>query len=307
MKIDVYINNALKTELNNKVVGFEIIDNTGVRVDSLKLSINNAELQFDIPTNRDEDKPVELVINDVKMGIFFIEYVSHSSSLLVIEGASCNLKLARELHTRVFKDTSLKDVLTTLSAELDLSLKLDSELSNKAISYLVQNDTSNMRILDYLAEIYYCICNIKDKCLYFLPQNKKQEVITLTNEQEIISLYKVDNDLKIYKGVKASYYDFKEATLQEITQGESPYLIINENIELDLLKELVSSKCKELSREEEVNLVISGKMEVQSGMELEIALDSGIYIDFKGKYKIMQVIHDYEGGYYKSKVTLYRI
>ena len=306
MKIDVYINNALKTELNNKVVGFEIIDNTGGLVDSLQLSINNAELTFDVE-NTGVVTPVELVINDVKMGIFFIEYVSHSSSLLVIEGASCNLKLARELHTRVFKDTSLKDVLTTLSAELDLSLKLDSELSNKAISYLVQNDISNMRLLDYLAEIYYCICNIKDKCLYFLPQNKKQEVITLTNEQEIISLYKVDNDLKIYKGVKASYYDFKEATSKEITQGSSPYLIINESIELNLLKELVNSKYKELSREEEVNMVISGKMEVQSGMELDIAFNSGIYIDFKGKYKIMQVIHDYEGGYYKSKVKMYKI
>ncbi len=306
MKIDVYINDVLKSELNNKVVGFEIIDNTGGLVDSLKLSINNAELTFDV-TNTGVVTPVELVINDVKMGIFFIEYVSHSSSLLVIEGASCNLKLARSVKTRVFKDTSLKDVLTTLTNELDLSLKLDNELSNKTISYLVQNDTSNMRMLDYLAEIYYCICNIKDKCLYFLPQNKKQEVITISSEQEIISLYKVDNDLKIYKGVKASYYDFKEAKPQEITQGSSPYLIINENIELDLLKELVSSKCKELSREEEVSLVISGKMEMQSGMELEIALDSGIYIDFKGKYKIMQVIHDYEGGYYKSKVTLYRI
>ena len=306
MKIDVYINDVLREELNNKVVGFEIIDNTGGLVDSLKLSINNAELTFDV-ANTGVVTPVELVINDVKMGIFFIEYVSHSSSLLVIEGASCNLKLARELHTRVFKDTSLKDVLTTLSAELDLSLKLDSELSNKAISYLVQNDISNMRMLDYLAEIYYCICNIKDKCLYFLPQNKKQEVITLTNEQEIISLYKVDNDLKIYKGVKASYYDFKEATSKEIKQGESPYLIINDSIELDLLKELVNSKYKELSREEEVNLVISGKMEVQSGMELEIAFNSGIYIDFKGKYKIMQVIHDYEGGYYKSKVKMYKI
>ena len=306
MKIDVYINDVLKSELNNKVVGFEIIDNTGGLVDSLKLSINNAELTFDV-TNTGVVTPVELVINDVKMGIFFIEYVSHSSSLLVIEGASCNLKLARSVKTRVFKDTDLKDVLTTLTNELDLSLKLDNELSNKTISYLAQNDTSNMRMLDYLAEIYYCICNIKDKCLYFLPQNKKQEVITLTNEQEIISLYKVDNDLKIYKGVKASYYDFKEATSKEIKQGESPYLIINDSIELDLLKELVNSKYKELSREEEVNLVISGKMEVQSGMELEIALDSGIYIDFKGKYKIMQVIHDSEGGYYKSKVKMYKI
>ena len=46
MKIDVYINDVLREELNNKVVGFEIIDNTGVRVDSLKLSINNAKYQF---------------------------------------------------------------------------------------------------------------------------------------------------------------------------------------------------------------------------------------------------------------------
>ena len=46
MKIDVYINDVLREELNNKVVGFEIIDNTGGLVDSLKLSINNAKYQF---------------------------------------------------------------------------------------------------------------------------------------------------------------------------------------------------------------------------------------------------------------------
>lgn len=301
MNIDVLINGVKKDILNGKISSFRIIDNIGTYLDELNITIDNADYTFEVPKNKGT---IEFVINNIKMGLFNIEYVDNNSSVIEIQAISQDLSLGRIKQNRVFKNNSLKDVCQTLATSLGLSLNFDSTLLSKQISYYLQDNKTDLEVLLELSEIFYSIANIKDNELVFINKEKAQSIINIS-EVDIISANRVDTDNKVYKGVKASYWNFKQAQNKDIILGEKPYLHIKESLEENLLKELVISKNKELNELDIINILVSGNPNLQSGFDLTIN-NTDIYRDFIGNYKINQVIHEFDGEFYSSQIKAFK-
>lgn len=78
------------------------------------------------------------------MGKFVAQNIDASSTTISIKAISQDLNKGKIKHNRVFKNTSLDDVLKTLANDLNLILQLDNNLKTNQISYYLQENKTSL-------------------------------------------------------------------------------------------------------------------------------------------------------------------
>ncbi|MFL1781409.1 Phage protein D [Candidatus Hepatincolaceae symbiont of Richtersius coronifer] len=292
----LYINDQFSELASNRILSFKLIDNMGLSLDSLEITINNSDKAIAIPK---ENAILELALKDVhnaeaeyKMGKFIAQYIDATSNIIKIQAISQDLSTARIRHNRVFKNKSLKEILQTLAADLDLRLQIDTTLSSNIINYYLQEEKTSLEILGELAEIYGAIANIKDNNLIFiLKENVKKLEIA---ENTILSINKVDSLNKVYKGVQYKQWNFKTGQPEITCLGEEPFFVLKFKVDSSLENLYVNNAFKDRKVSEYINITLHGNANIQAGFCIEIG---AIYPDFTGKYLIEKVIHKYSSSY----------
>lgn len=109
LRKEVYINGMVSELATERLLNFTIEDNIGLQLDSLDLSINNADDSITIPST---NSTIEIAIgyNDdlFRMGKFVAQSIYAISSLISIKAISQDLNKGRIKHNRVFKSKSLE-------------------------------------------------------------------------------------------------------------------------------------------------------------------------------------------------------
>ena len=295
----IYINGRSNDLATKRMMSFEIIDNIGLQLDSLSISINNADKTIEIPTNNVE---IELAIGDdnkgydnlYKMGKFIAQYIDANSSTISINAISQDLSKGRVRKNRVFKAKSLQDILQTLANELNLKLQIDKTLALKQIDYYIQDNKTSTELIYELSEIFYAVANIKDGNLIFIS---KDNIKTLKiNENNILSIKQGNTNNKLYSGVMYETWNTKEARLEAKKLGNEPYLLIKTAIDKSIVNNLLNAKYKEIKESVVINLLVQGNADYQSGFMFEIN-STEKYDQFNGKYRIEKVTHKYSNAY----------
>lgn len=295
----IYINGRSNDLATKRMMSFEIIDNIGLQLDSLSISINNADKTIEIPTNNVE---IELAIGDdnkgydnlYKMGKFIAQYIDANSSTISINAISQDLSKGRVRKNRVFKAKSLQDILQTLANELNLKLQIDKTLALKQIDYYIQDNKTSTELIYELSEIFYAVANIKDGNLIFIS---KDNIKTLKiNENNILSIKQGNTNNKLYSGVMYETWNTKEARLEAKKLGNETYLLIKTAIDKSIVNNLLNAKYKEIKESVVINLLVQGNADYQSGFMFEIN-STEKYDQFNGKYRIEKVIHKYSNAY----------
>lgn len=297
------INNILQSnKIMDRLLSFSLQENSGKLLDYMELNFNNADNLIKPPSKQAK---IELMVNDYKMGIYTATFINNNQNLLSIHGVSQDLEKGRLKHNRVFENKSLKEVLQTLATSLGLGLEVDANLSSKIIKYLLQNNQTDLSLLNELGELLYAVTSIKNSKLVFMDKNRLQTLIKIA-DTEIIGINTEDSKYKLYQGVKASYWDVKSSASKSLQLGGEPYLVIDNNYDEELLKELVKSKYQQIKEKEELELTVEGNPELQAGLTISIAQNSK-YQDFIGSYKTTEVKHMFNGEAYTTNIKGYKI
>lgn len=302
LKYQVYINNQLSELATEKLMNFAIEDNSGLQLDSLDLSINNADDSISIPST---NSIIEIAIgyddNLYKMGKFVAQNINATSSVISIKAISQDLTKGRIKQNRVFKQKTLDDVLKTLANDLDLTLQLDNNLKTKQIAYYLQENKTSLEILAELSEIFYCIANIKDNKLVFVSKENTKSIEI--QEEEIISITKQDINSKYYNGVIYNSWNTKTAKLESTKLGAEPYLILQMAVDESLKNSYINSKYKEIQEKQYINVSLKGNPNLQAGFSFSLK-EAENYSQFNGKYRIEKVTHRYDNTYVSSVLAV---
>ncbi len=297
----VLLINGKKIDLSNRILSFQIIDQMSDSLDSFNINLSNADLNFDIPSNR--QATLGLIINNFNMGEFNVTFININASVLKIEAASCDYNLGKVKRTNVFKNVTLNNILTNSANFMGLKLNIDSQLKNKKIDYFIQDNKNDLELLNELGQIYGAIATIKNKELLFIYKYKQQEIISL-EKQHLISIYQEDvKDKQIYNGVKGSYWDFNTATNVEISLGSSPFLHMTNTYPKTLFHELIQSKYHDIKENKLLHVTCGGKISLQAGLNLKLQQVND-FKDFQGIYRINKVIHKFNGKKFTSNMEL---
>lgn len=299
MKKEVHINGEISELATEKLLSFTIEDNSGLQLDSLELSINNADDSVELPQG---NAIIELAIGDednlYKMCKFVAQNIDASSSVISIKAISQDLTKGRIKYNRVFKNKSLEDILKTLANDLDLTLQLDNNLKTKQIGYYLQENKTSLEVLAELSEIFYAIANIKDNYLVFISkENTKELEIEI---EDILSITKQDISNKYYNGVTYNSWNIKDAKLESTRLGEEPYLILASAVDESIKNTYINSKYKEIQEKEYINISLKqGNPNLQAGFSFTLN-STEQYSQFNGKYRIEKVIHKYNNTFVTS-------
>ena len=299
LKYQVYINNQLSELATEKLMNFGIEDNSGLQLDSLDLSINNADDSITIPQT---NAVIEIAIGYdgelFKMGKFVAQNINATSSVISIKAISQDLTKGRIKYNRVFKQKTLDDVLKTLASDLSLSLQLDNNLKTNQIAYYLQENKTSLEILAELSEIFYSIANIKDNKLVFVSKENTKSIEIL--EEDILSITKQDVNNKHYAGVIYNSWNIKEAKLESTKLGNETYLILQNSVDESIKNSYINSKYKEIQEKQYINVSLKqGNPNLQAGFSFTLKVAEQ-YSQFNGKYRIEKVTHKYNNTYVTS-------
>ena len=242
-----------------------------------------------------ESAEVEIIIDDINLGIFTIARVDYTSnaiefnciSSLLLEGIIDN-------KIRYFEDKSLSDILKTLTSEMQISLKIDSSIASINIPYLEQARQTNLQVIENLASLFNATLKITDKELVFIPFSKlTKEVIVY--DADIVSI-ELEDKKSGYRGVFSQYSDLKTGELVEIKTGDAPFYYLNSNYTDELLNYSVQSKLKEVTNANELHIKTVGKLDIQSGNKLifqnQLAGGDTLYSEFAlNTWVVIEIIH----------------
>lgn len=302
LKYQVYINNQLSELATEKLMNFAIEDNSGLQLDSLDLSINNADDSITIPQT---NAVIEIAIGydgDLfKMGKFVAQNINATSSVISIKAISQDLTKGRIKQNRVFKQKTLDDVLKTLASDLSLTLQLDNNLKTKQVDYYLQENKSSLEILAELSEIFYSIANIKDNNLVFISKENTKSIEI--KEEDILSITKQDVNNKHYAGVIYNSWNIVDAKLDTTKLGEEPYLILQSAVDESLKNSYINCKYKEIQEKQYINVSLKGNPNLQAGFSFSLK-EAENYSQFNGKYRIEKVTHRYDNTYVSSVLAV---
>lgn len=210
MQYRIFINNVPMPQLVDKIDNFCMTENNGLILDTLAISISNSKNSYYIPTiGASIDLALEVSNKSylLKMGTFIVNKVESSSEHIYLFAiSSLDLTKGKDNKMRNFYYSNLGDIIKTLATELSLSVTIDKTISDIYIPYLDQHGTTNLQLLNTLAELFNAIIKIQNNELGFFAINKLRKGITLKDNQ-ILSIATSNLDGFQYKGVQSGIWN----------------------------------------------------------------------------------------------------
>ncbi|UQY80139.1 phage late control D protein [Candidatus Hepatincola sp. Av] len=296
MQYKIYINNQENPDLLSRIDTWQIIDNNGLMLDTLSISISNSDYTYEIPATIGATVKILVGLDTlIDMGTFIVNKVESSSEHIYLYCISSLVAKGKDNKSRSFTNMALQDILKTLCIELSLDLKVDNSIANTIIPYLVQNGTTNLQILNDLAELFNALIKIQDNTLIFLAISSLSKEV-LIEDGEILSIYNNNLNGFQYSGVKVNNYNRATAENTILAIGEEPYLYLHSNYTEELLNIHMNSTMAQLKARQQLVIKTVGNPNMQAGFKLKLQ-DNTIYPDYIGDWLLKQVIHSYNGNF----------
>lgn len=212
----------------NRLMSLTLNDNRGLEADTLEVELSDHDNKLTIPP---KGAVIELSLGYhttglVYKGAYIVNEITHQGTpdTLSIIAMSADLKdTLKAKKERSFDQTTLGKIIEKIAIEHKLTAKIHSELANKAIYHLDQNE-SDINLLTRLADEFDATASIKDDHLLFTPIGKHttvngQDLPHLLITRELGDNHSYSETADIVSGVRTYFYDTTKKDKVQILAG----------------------------------------------------------------------------------------
>jgi len=296
MQYRIFINNKPMPQIVDKIDNFCITENNGFVLDTLTISISDSKNSYYIPT---VGATIDMALTEVggnylvNIGTFIVNKVESSSEHIYLFAiSSLDLSKGKDNKMRNFFYTNLGNIVKTLASELSLKVSIDKNIADIYIPYLEQHGTTNLQMLNTLAELFNAIIKIQNNYLGFLAVSNLKKNITLPDNQ-ILSIATNNLDGYQYKGVWSGIWNTEIGDTRILKTGEAPYYYFYSPYKDLLFNIHVESKLAQLKMKQQLRIKTIGNPEIQPGFKLTLQKNT-VYKDYEGEWLIQTVTHNYD-------------
>ena len=270
-----------------RLMSVTVTDKEGVRSDTVDIELNDGPPAFLAIPRKGAVIEVKLGYASLRsLGKFTVDKVtvkclpySMSISGKSVDMRSGKLKARQERH---WDDTTLKDIVTGVAAESDMTASVDPEIGSFVFDWVGQQDESNIHFLQRLAKRHNALFSIKGKQVIFSARGSAQSASgtfagTVVVTPDILmqgSCSFEANDRTKYSKVVAYHQDKDKAERVEIeadadADGDSVFRIPEPYASLKEADKAAQAKAKELKRGEgAASVTVIGDTSIAAGCAL---------------------------------------
>lgn len=307
-------------DLSNRLIDLTLTDKRELEADQLDLTLSDHDGRLAIPSRGvvlscaigwySQGQP-ELV----DKGKFIVDEVEHSGApdKLIIRARSADFRQGfKTQKERSWHNQSLGQIVNALAKENQLTANIAPSLLNVVISHIDQTNESDAHFLTRLAKQHDAIITVKNGQLLVLPIgngqtiNKAIPTLTITRQDGDKHRLTIADRTSTFSGVKAKWYDFKNAKNHVVTIGKP-----------DNLKTLRQTYSSENTARKEAEAKWKRLQRAKQQMELTLAhgnpeLFPQTPVKLEGwkasinaaQWQVWEVVHRINGGGYVSLVRL---
>lgn len=287
-----------------------VTDGTGIESDGITIELDNAGDRIDRPRKgsvivfgggyRETGGPR-------RIGTYTVEDAEKTGPLrrlTVIGRAGAPGDKLKEKKNRAWDGKTIKEIVSQIAGEMDLTPAVDPDLANLKIPYRAQLNESDMHMLTQIGQRLGAMPNAKDGHLIFARKGKGMSISGVAMPFVLIGPDDLHGEgawrlrgiaRAKYGTIRAHWHDAQEAIRKKVEEaGDGPVYEIPEIFQSeDEAKAAVEGQRNNQDREEEkLSLTVVGKETRQAEAMMTVA---GIDRDADGHWSIDSITHVFTG------------
>jgi phage protein D len=303
----------ITARLQDRLLSLHITDEVGFRSDTVEIQLDDRDAKIEWPKHSAE-LDVSLgyrATGLTAMGRYVVDEIAHTSppNTLIIRGQAIDRQ--RSLHskkTRSWSNISLADLVATIAAEHNLTVKVANHLADIPINHLDQIDESDSHLLTRLANDYGAVAKPVSGYLVFVGKGEAKTAtgqilpITTIPKTSIIHHRFTQAQRNQYQAVQAYWYDSTTAQTiaVEVGEGQPIYTLRHPYPNADEAQRAATSKLDALQRgAAQLSLTVLGNPVLRA--ESKIAL-SDIRSPIDGEWLIQRIEHTFDQNGFISRL-----
>lgn len=233
-------------------------DNRGFEADQVDISLDDTDGRLDLPSR---GAILQLWIGWQHSGLrykgsFKVDEIEHSGApdILTVRARSADLRTGLTTQReRSWHDVTLGALVSTLAHENSLDAAIEPALAAQSIAHLDQTNESAVNLLSRLAGQFDAFATIKDGRLIFMRtaggrtvSGKPLAGVTIERADGDRHRFSIA-DRQSYSGVRATYYDVRQAKKGDVIWGDAQDSI-ERNVQPKAVAAPVTGQYKALAR-----------------------------------------------------------
>lgn len=214
-----------------RLISLQLDESRGDEADQLELVLDDADGRLALPPLGDE---LQLQLGWhgeglVDKGSFVVDEVEHQGApdQITLRARSAELRSSLRQRTQTSWDkSSVGQVVTDVAGRSGLRAKVHPQLAGLGIQHIDQTNESDIHFLTRLARLHDAVCTVKKRTLVFMPINSAHSASGQALEALTVTRAAGDQhrwhaaDRTAYTGVRAQYYNYRDARVNEVRTGE---------------------------------------------------------------------------------------
>ncbi len=306
---------GLSAAANKQVLSISVTDDLGLKSDTTKIRLNNADYQIASPAL---GTIFQVWLGYDKMGIFQLgEYqldeIRHSESQAILMEITGNaqkhvdndIKAPRD---KKWDEKTLGDIFGEIASRNGYQPKIDGEISSVYYDHLDQNGESDVAFATRIAEKHDAVVKFQDGKMIVQSRNKTEGTVILQKGEKGMSISGLVIEIPTgitgtfsargqYKSIKVNWQDSDEAKRKtKIIGSGSPQFEVQHTFTSKKEAETAGgAKLKQLKRGTKTLETISlpGNPHLRAGMKLILLK---FHPDLNGSWIIKQATHNFQSG-----------
>lgn len=312
----------LTEKLAPRLISLRLSEKLGEEADELEIVLHDADGLAQLPpedatltVSLGWDRGTLVSIGMVRKGTFVVDEVSWDGppDKVTIRASSANFKDSfRTRKTRVWKGSTVADVVRTIAAEHDLKPRCHPDLAGKPVTAAEQHNKSDMQFLRDLGRLHDATATVKGGALIFAPRDAtttpsgaEMPTAILSRTRCASASWRRAAREKDQDGAEAQYHDATEGKRKTVTHGGEKRKRLKRvySSEADAKTAATSEtqRQKRASATLEVTLAFGNPL-LTPGMGIE-ATGFRALID-QTKWRIASAEHTMESGGLKTSLTM---
>lgn len=217
--------------VGSRLVSLQLDESRGDEADQLELCLDDADGRLALPPLGGE---LQLQLGWrgeglVDKGTFVVDEVEHlgAPDQITLRARAAELRSSlRQRGQYSWDKSTVGRVVAEVAARSGLRAKVHPQLAEQALKHIDQTNESDIHFLTRLARLHDAVCTVKKSTLVFMPINSAHSASGQALDELTITRAAGDQhrwhmaDRTAYTGVKAQYYNYREARVNEVRTGD---------------------------------------------------------------------------------------
>ena len=301
----------------DRLLSLRVTDEAGIKADGVQITLDDRDGKIITPPT---GAAISLALGYqetglIPMGIYTAAEVILSSppQQMSITGKSANMSgKLKEQKSRTWEDKTLKDIVTTIAAEHEITPRIADKFANFTYESLAQTNESDLHFLGRLSKEHDALFSIKGNSLLFGTRGRGlslggQRLPSGTIYKESLTTWRaVLKDANDFTAVTAKWREGSNGELQTFKAGEgSPVKALRNLFSSEAeAKAAATGKLSEIKRAgHKLSLIMPAQPQLAA--ESPITL-KGFKGEVDGTWSITSITHELKGSGFTSRLEAER-